>query len=222
MMNREGDSEMKIRKLRLSVLDLVPVLEGADASYALGQAVELARMAERLGYRRYWVAEHHDMPGLACTSPEVLLAHVGARTESIRLGSGALLLPHYKPLKAAESFHMLASLYPGRIDIGLGRVRRPAGGGPPDSARASAPMAARHEQEKRGLRRAIRNRLCFRAVYERFVRGGVASGVSRRFRSFSALSGAPRPRRGRRRMRGQRRRGGTARLVRDVSERDGR
>jgi len=118
---------MKTRKLQLSVLDLVPVLDGADAPYALGQAVELARMAERLGYRRYWVAEHHDMPGLACTSPEVLLAHVGVRTERIRLGSGALLLPHYKPLKVAESFHMLASLYPGRIDIGLGRA--PGGSG---------------------------------------------------------------------------------------------
>ncbi|MFB9278490.1 LLM class flavin-dependent oxidoreductase [Cohnella cellulosilytica] len=118
---------MNTRKLRLSVLDLVPVLEGADAPYALGRAVELVRLAERLGYRRYWTAEHHDMPGLACTSPEVLLAHIGARTERIRLGSGAVLLPHYKPLKVAESFHMLASLYPGRIDIGLGRA--PGGSG---------------------------------------------------------------------------------------------
>ncbi|GAA4838476.1 LLM class flavin-dependent oxidoreductase [Paenibacillus vulneris] len=111
-----------MKSLKLSVLDLVPVLDGADATYALSQAVELAQTAEQLGYTRYWVAEHHDMPHLACTSPEVLLAHVGARTERIRIGSGALLLPHYKPLKVAESFHLLASLYPGRVDLGIGRA----------------------------------------------------------------------------------------------------
>ncbi|MDB4865806.1 MAG: luciferase [Cohnella sp.] len=114
--------------MKLSVLDLVPVFDETDVSLALGQAVELAQTAERLGYNRYWVAEHHDMPGLACTSPEVLLAHIGARTERIRIGSGAVLLPHYKPLKVVESFHMLASLYPGRIDLGLGRA--PGGSGP--------------------------------------------------------------------------------------------
>ncbi|NOU92315.1 MsnO8 family LLM class oxidoreductase [Paenibacillus sp. LMG 31456] len=106
----------------LSVLDLVPVLKGAGSVAALEQAVELARRAEKLGYHRYWVAEHHDMEGLACTSPEVLLAYIGARTDQIRLGSGALLLPHYKPIKVAESFHLLASLCPGRIDLGIGRA----------------------------------------------------------------------------------------------------
>jgi len=115
------------KKLQLSVLDLVPVLEGVNATCALEQAVRLAQTAERIGYRRYWAAEHHDMPGLACASPEILLAHIGARTESIRLGSGAVLLPHYKPLKVAETFQMLASLYPGRIDLGLGRA--PGGSG---------------------------------------------------------------------------------------------
>jgi luciferase family oxidoreductase group 1 len=108
--------------LKLSVLDLVPVFDKADDTFALGQAVELAQAAERLGYNRYWVAEHHGMPGLACTSPEVLLAHIGAKTERIRIGSGALLLPHYKALKVAESFNLLASLYPGRIDLGMGRA----------------------------------------------------------------------------------------------------
>ena len=111
-----------MKSLKLSVLDLVPVFNEADAAYALGQAVELAQTAERLGYTRYWVAEHHDMPHLACTSPEVLLAHIGARTQRIRIGSGALLLPHYKPLKVAESFRLLASLYPGRVDLGIGRA----------------------------------------------------------------------------------------------------
>ncbi|MBP1156714.1 MULTISPECIES: LLM class flavin-dependent oxidoreductase [unclassified Paenibacillus] len=108
--------------MKLSVLDLVPVLEGADSVQALEQAVLLARTAEKLGYHRYWVAEHHDMQGLACTSPEVLLAHIGAHTQRIRLGSGAVLLPHYKPIKVAETYHMLSSLYPGRIDLGIGRA----------------------------------------------------------------------------------------------------
>jgi len=108
--------------LTLGVLDLVPAFDGTDDAAALAQAVRLARAAESSGYRRYWAAEHHDMPGLACPAPEILLANVGARTNSIRLGTGALLLPHYQPLKVAETFHMLASLYPGRIDLGLGRA----------------------------------------------------------------------------------------------------
>ncbi|UKS30813.1 LLM class flavin-dependent oxidoreductase [Paenibacillus sp. HWE-109] len=108
--------------MKLGVLDLVPVISPADPGFALEQAVQLAQQAEKWGYSRYWVAEHHDMPGLACTSPEVLLAHIGARTQHIRLGSGALLLPHYKPLKVAENFHMLATLYPGRVDLGIGRA----------------------------------------------------------------------------------------------------
>ncbi|MBY0009976.1 LLM class flavin-dependent oxidoreductase [Paenibacillus typhae] len=113
---------MTAKPIKLSVLDLVPVFDEVDATFALGQAVELAQAAERLGYFRYWVAEHHDMPGLACTSTDVLLSHIGAKTHNIRIGSGALLLPHYKPLKVAESFNLLASLYPGRVDLGLGRA----------------------------------------------------------------------------------------------------
>ncbi|WP_010271933.1 LLM class flavin-dependent oxidoreductase [Paenibacillus senegalensis] len=113
---------MKKNPYKLSVLDLVPVYENESDSHALQRAVELAQAAERLGYTRYWAAEHHDMPHLACPSPEVLLAHIGARTERIRLGSGALLLPHYSPLKVAESFRMLAALYPGRMDLGIGRA----------------------------------------------------------------------------------------------------
>jgi luciferase family oxidoreductase group 1 len=108
--------------MKLSVLDLVPVFTGADSVTALKQAIVLAQTAECLGYQRYWAAEHHDMKNLACTSPEVLLAHIGALTQRIRLGSGATLMPHYKPVKVAESFHLLASLCPGRIDLGLGRA----------------------------------------------------------------------------------------------------
>ncbi len=109
-------------RMKLSVLDLVPVFGDYDDAYALERAAELAQTSERLGYTRYWVAEHHDMKRLACPSPEVLLAHIGARTERIRIGAGAVLLPHYAPLKVAESYHLLASLYPGRIDLGIGRA----------------------------------------------------------------------------------------------------
>ncbi|MFC9706992.1 LLM class flavin-dependent oxidoreductase [Paenibacillus sp. NPDC056933] len=114
-------------KYNLGVLDLVPRLEGATAEQALQQSVILAQRAETWGYSRYWTSEHHDMDELASASPEVLLAHIGARTSTIQLGSGAVLLPHYSPLKVAESFRMLAALYPGRIELGLGRA---PGGGP--------------------------------------------------------------------------------------------
>jgi luciferase family oxidoreductase group 1 len=108
--------------VRLSVLDLIPVYPGASVTEAMKQAVRLAQTAERVGYTRYWVAEQHDMEMLACSNPEVVLSHIGAHTERIRLGSGAVLLPHYKAIKVAETFHMLAALYPGRIDLGLGRA----------------------------------------------------------------------------------------------------
>lgn len=107
---------------KLSVLDLSPIYGGVDPAVALRQSVLLAQTAEALGYCRYWVSEHHDMPGLASSAPEVLLAHIGAQTSSIRIGSGAVLLPHYKPYKVAEAFHLLSTLYPGRIDLGVGRA----------------------------------------------------------------------------------------------------
>lgn len=109
-------------QLKLSVLDLVPRLGESSFEEALQQAVILAQHAEAWGYRRYWAAEHHDLEHLSCASPEILLSHIGARTTRIRLGSGAVLLPHYSPLKVAENFRMLATLYPGRIDLGIGRA----------------------------------------------------------------------------------------------------
>jgi luciferase family oxidoreductase group 1 len=108
--------------MKLSVLDLVPVLGAASSVEAVEQSLKLAQAVERWGYERYWVAEHHDLQGLACASPEVLLAYIGAHTRRIRLGSGATLLPYYKPIKVAETFHMLATLFPGRIDLGIGRA----------------------------------------------------------------------------------------------------
>ncbi|RSD26088.1 LLM class flavin-dependent oxidoreductase [Mesobacillus subterraneus] len=108
--------------MKLSILDQAPVSSNQSAKDALEQSIMLAQAAEELGYSRYWIAEHHDLQGLACPAPEVMLAAIGARTNRIRIGSGAILLPHYKPFKVAELFNLLATLFPGRIDIGIGRA----------------------------------------------------------------------------------------------------
>jgi luciferase family oxidoreductase group 1 len=106
----------------LSILDQSPIPEGASAAQALHNTVDLARLADELGYHRYWVAEHHATPGLACAAPEILIAAVAGRTSRIRVGSGGVMLPHYSPLKVAETFSMLSGLYAERIDLGLGRA----------------------------------------------------------------------------------------------------
>jgi luciferase family oxidoreductase group 1 len=108
--------------LVLSVLDQAPIPEGLTAGDALKNTLDLAKFSEQLGYRRYWVAEHHGTPGLACNSPEVLIGPLAASTSRIRIGSGGIMLPHYSPLKVAENFGMLSNLYPGRIDLGIGRA----------------------------------------------------------------------------------------------------
>ncbi|MEU1310708.1 LLM class flavin-dependent oxidoreductase [Streptomyces cinnamoneus] len=106
----------------LSVLDLATVGSGRTARQAFGTTVELARLAERRGFHRFWVAEHHSMPGVASSSPAVLLAHIAAHTETIRLGSGGVMLPNHAPLVIAEQFGTLEALAPGRVDLGLGRA----------------------------------------------------------------------------------------------------
>jgi luciferase family oxidoreductase group 1 len=108
--------------LPVSVLDQSPVPEGSTGSDALHNSIDLARLADRLGYTRYWIAEHHATPMLASASPEVLIAAVAAETTRLRVGSGGVMLPHYSPLKVAETFSMLSGLYPGRIDLGVGRA----------------------------------------------------------------------------------------------------
>src|ERR1700704_5461303 len=105
-----------------SVLDLSPIVEGSDATQSFRNSCELARHAERLGYRRYWLAEHHGMPGIASAATAVLLAYIGAGTSTIRIGAGGVMLPNHSPLVIAEQFGTLESLYPGRIDLGLGRA----------------------------------------------------------------------------------------------------
>jgi luciferase family oxidoreductase group 1 len=108
--------------LRLSVLDQSPVREGQSASEAIRETLDLAQAADRLGYHRYWLAEHHSTPGLAGAAPEILIAEVAGRTRQIRVGSGGIMLTHYSPLKVAEQFRMLETLHPGRIDLGIGRA----------------------------------------------------------------------------------------------------
>jgi luciferase family oxidoreductase group 1 len=107
---------------RFAVLDLVPVVEGGSEGDALAAAATLAKAAEHLGYHRYWVAEHHGMPGIASAATAVTLAHIGHATSSIRIGAGGIMLPNHSPFVIAEQFGTLAALFPGRIDLGLGRA----------------------------------------------------------------------------------------------------
>lgn len=116
--------------MKLSVLDQSPVPAGSTPADALRNSVELARLADRLGYERYWIAEHHAISALASPAPEILITRVAAETSGIRVGSGGVMLPHYSPLKVAETFRMLHALYPGRIDLGVGRA---PGGTPLDT-----------------------------------------------------------------------------------------
>jgi luciferase family oxidoreductase group 1 len=107
---------------RLSVLDLSPIVEGSDAAQSLASTLDLARHAERLGYTRYWLAEHHNMPGIASAATAVVIGHVAGGTSTIRVGAGGIMLPNHSPLVIAEQFGTLATLYPGRIDLGIGRA----------------------------------------------------------------------------------------------------
>jgi luciferase family oxidoreductase group 1 len=118
--------------MRLSILDQAPISTNQTAQEALQESMKLAQAGENLGYTRYWIAEHHDLPGLACSAPEVMLGYIGSNTNKIRIGSGAVLLPHYKPYKVAEIYNLLATLFAGRIDVGIGR----APGGPAEATNA--------------------------------------------------------------------------------------
>ncbi|MCM3747774.1 LLM class flavin-dependent oxidoreductase [Paenibacillus pasadenensis] len=108
--------------IRYSILDLAPVTEGSDASESYRRTLELAQLAEELGYYRYWLAEHHNMPGVSSSATSIIISHVASGTSRIRVGSGGIMLPNHAPLAIAEQFGTLESLYPGRIDLGLGRA----------------------------------------------------------------------------------------------------
>ncbi len=124
--------------LSLSMLDLAPVGVGYTAAEVLPRTVELARLGERLGYKRFWLAEHHGMPGIASAAPELLIGHVAGGTSRIRVGAGGIMLPNHAPLRIAESFHTLEALYPDRIDLGIGR----APGTDPATSQALRPFDA--------------------------------------------------------------------------------
>ncbi|GAA4625905.1 LLM class flavin-dependent oxidoreductase [Actinoallomurus vinaceus] len=113
---------LELDDLRLSVLDLVPVSTQTTPGAALRASIDLAQAVERLGYHRLWVAEHHNMPGIASSSPPVLIAHLAEATSTLRVGSGGVMLPNHAPLVVAEQFGMLEALHPGRIDLGIGRA----------------------------------------------------------------------------------------------------
>src|SRR5436190_3553140 len=128
--------------MRLSVLDQSPIISGHDARRAIEETLALARRAEELGYYRYWLAEHHASAVLADPCPELLVARLGAETRKLRVGTGGVLLPYYSAFRTAEAFRMLEALYPGRIDLGIGRApggdmrtaQAVAGGGMPDAS----------------------------------------------------------------------------------------
>src|SRR6202034_3697835 len=106
----------------ISILDLTPIRQGGDAATALRETLDLAQRAEALGYHRYWLVEHHNTPSVAGAATAVVMAHVAAHTKTIRIGAGGIMLPNHAPLMVAEQFGTLAALYPGRIDLGLGRA----------------------------------------------------------------------------------------------------
>src|SRR6187200_2946307 len=108
--------------VRISVLDLSPIVQGGTAADSFRNTLDLARHAERLGYKRFWVAEHHNIPGIASAATAVVIGHVAGGTSRIRVGSGGIMLPNHAPLVIAEQFGTLETLYPGRIDLGLGRA----------------------------------------------------------------------------------------------------
>ncbi|MBN3725591.1 MsnO8 family LLM class oxidoreductase [Burkholderia sp. Ac-20379] len=140
---RTFPADLRALPFRLGVLDKSPVAPGEPAGDALARSVALARFADAAGYHRYWVAEHHNSPGLACPSPEILIAHLLAHTARIRIGSGGVMLQHYAPYKIAENFNLLATLAPGRIDLGIGK----APGGLPLSTRA---LQGDYDRARRG------------------------------------------------------------------------
>ena len=155
--------------MKLSILDQAPISAGKTAQEALYASIELAKCADKLSYTRYWIAEHHDMSGLACPTPDVMLGIIGSKTERIRIGAGAVLLPHYKPFKVAETYNLLGTLFPDRVDLGIGRA-------PGGSAEASIALSDNFLKEVKKMPESIDNLLGF--LYDIFPKDHIFSKVS--------------------------------------------
>ncbi|WP_078546499.1 MsnO8 family LLM class oxidoreductase [Litchfieldia alkalitelluris] len=140
--------------MKLSILDQSPVYEGCSFEEALDKSIQLAQLGESLGYERYWLTEHHNFKSLASSAPEIILATIGSKTNKIRIGSGAVLLPHYKSYKVAEVFNTLAALFPNRVDIGVGRA-------PGGSAEATMALSDNYLQEVYKFPQKIRELIYF-------------------------------------------------------------
>ncbi|MGH8596364.1 MAG: MsnO8 family LLM class oxidoreductase, partial [Gammaproteobacteria bacterium] len=165
--------------MRIGVLDQSPVHDGGTTVTALACSTELAQTCEAWGYHRYWVAEHHDLTGFAGTCPEILIAHIAELTREIRVGSGGVMLSHYSPFKVAEQFRLLEALYPGRIDLGIGRA-------PGGDARAIAALAFPHEPPSHDLYAHQAQDLC-RFLHETMP----ADHVYAELRAMPAPAGVP-------------------------------
>lgn len=155
--------------MQVSILDQAPILNNSTAKEALEQSIQLAVLAEKLGYTRYWIAEHHNLSGLACSAPEIMLPVIGAKTKSIRIGSGATLLPHYKPYKVAEMFNMLATLFPNRIDLGIGRA-------PGGDAQSSIALSGNYLENVKNMPKTVQELLHF--LYNDYPKNELFSNIS--------------------------------------------
>lgn len=140
--------------MKLSILDQSPITAGNTPQQALNESLKLAQLGEALGYTRYWIAEHHSMDSLACPAPEVMLGYIGGQTKSIRIGAGAVLLPHYSPYRVAETYNLLATLFPGRIDLGIGRA-------PGGSAEATIALSGNFLEKVRHLPDSLKTLIKF-------------------------------------------------------------
>ncbi|MDQ0257051.1 luciferase family oxidoreductase group 1 [Evansella vedderi] len=140
--------------MKLSILDQSPISPGKTAQQALNESLKLAQAGEALGYTRFWIAEHHSMDDLACPAPEVMLGYIGGQTNTIRIGAGAVLLPHYSPYRVAETYNLLATLFPGRVDLGIGRA-------PGGSAEATIALSGNFLEKVRHLPESLKTLIKF-------------------------------------------------------------
>lgn len=155
--------------MKLSILDQAPISAGKTAREALEASAQLVQVADQLGYTRYWIAEHHDMSGLANPNPSVMISYIGTQTKKIRIGAGAVLLPHYRPYQVAETYNLLATLFPDRVDLGIGRA-------PGGSAEASMALSGNFLEQVKKMPESLDDLLRF--LYDEFPQDHMYSKIS--------------------------------------------